>query len=505
MINKLPSPSSTFRIYIILFLGGLLFTLNGHFSTMQDIVISTFITSVIVFTTKFFKHQDNIVIGIVLIVLVGYISYLTIALGSGLQNIEQLVDASSRIELLFQNPNFLASFLLMTSTSVLVLLRYSSRYRYISVIALPLVGAALIFTGSRAALTIFVILFFHLYLHALIMRDKMFVYLFSSLICLGLTLYPIVMFINQKSQALLDSPNLLRQSEDFIESGTPYRNAFVTTKKAPQLSPSGYNTFFIAATSPNNTSLFFLKDIKTSAKGEDYIASVYLKSETLQKIFLSTHLSSTVCDIGLDWSRCTTPVAKGDGYLHVQFRFETLEPNQSVEFYFAEPQLEIGTQATPYQPRAYPNRLYWLSKRLSTNVFSTDNKYEGFLAGRPEAWHKGWRLFLQHPLLGVGSGNFTKYEDTDITHSHNIFIQILATQGLVGFAMWFAVGFIMLSSMTARQRRDFFPMLMVAFLMNLTDYTFIHASSLYIFFFTWGCVYFNKIYPEAENKELVRR
>lgn len=508
MNNKLSPQSSTFRIYIILFFGIIFFILNGHLMTLQGILISTTIVSGIVFAAKLLKHQDNPVIGMAIMTLVGYTSYLTIALGSGLQNIEQLADSSSRVQLIFQNPNFLANFLLVTSTSTLVFMQRSlKRYYSLSLFLFPLVGGALLFTGSRTALVIFIILLCYFGIQALIHKHKTIIWLLLLFLLLGLILFPIVISLNQATLISMTSPNLIKESEYFSKNATAYRNATITVQNnIPQtLSPSGYSVSLIQAKAPPSTTLFYLQSIKKSVMGEDYVASIYLRSDIYQQIRLSTQLSSVICDIRTDWSRCITPVGKGDNYAALQFRFETLNPNQSVEFYFAEPQLEIGTQATPYQPRAYPSRIYLLSKRLSQNIFSTENNSGSFLAGRPEAWNKGWNLFLQRPLLGVGNGNFTKYEDTEITHSHNIFIQILATQGLIGFTMWFAVGFIMLSSMTARQRCDFFPMLMVAFLMNLTDYTFIHASSLYVFFFTWGCVYFNKIYPEAENKELVSR
>lgn len=495
------------RLMVVIFLSSFIALLSCGNVNIRDsfsVIFPISITIFLAYITRF-RYIDIITTSLLTSLLL--ISYLTIVLGTGLQDIALLSNESARVKLLFANPNFLANLLLNIYVCVYILGKLHSRFLtliYISSCIIILI--ALFFVGSRVA--IFVYMFFCLYTHGYLVLKKM------SIWWTVLVILPFIFFLGflglfrDKSEfkKIIDPINIIFETEFFDkawEAYPPDNNTILIEELSSHLSPSGYKVNHLKGRSQTGKTLFFLHNNKVSLSTETYIASVYLRSDTPQKIVLSNHLSKVVCDINFEWSHCITPIGQGNNLSMVQFRFETIFPNKDVDFYFAEPQLEIGHEVRKYQPRYYPTRLQLLVQRFNGAILSHGSTTESFLAKRPEAWHKGWQIFLQHPLVGVGSGNFAKYEDIEITHSHNIFIQILATQGLVGFIMWFAVGFIMLSSMTARQRRDFFPMLMVAFLMNLTDYTFIHASSLYVFFFTWGCVYFNKIYPEAENKELV--
>jgi O-antigen ligase len=81
----------------------------------------------------------------------------------------------------------------------------------------------------------------------------------------------------------------------------------------------------------------------------------------------------------------------------------------------------------------------------NTNVFSrlstVDIEVES-RGGRPTTWQRSWLLIGQHPLLGVGSGNWKievlKYESPEKGHfvfmykNHNDFIEVTAETGLFG-------------------------------------------------------------------------
>ncbi len=56
-------------------------------------------------------------------------------------------------------------------------------------------------------------------------------------------------------------------------------------------------------------------------------------------------------------------------------------------------------------------------------------------SGRVEAWYEGIQMFLGSPLYGVGTGNFTAYHHLT---AHNSLVLVLAENGVVGFALWFA-------------------------------------------------------------------
>ncbi|WP_426703023.1 O-antigen ligase family protein [Rhodanobacter sp. Col0626] len=55
--------------------------------------------------------------------------------------------------------------------------------------------------------------------------------------------------------------------------------------------------------------------------------------------------------------------------------------------------------------------------------------------GRVEAWYEGMHMFFDHPLFGVGAGNFTDYNDLT---AHNSFVLVLAETGFIGFVLWLA-------------------------------------------------------------------
>ena len=70
-------------------------------------------------------------------------------------------------------------------------------------------------------------------------------------------------------------------------------------------------------------------------------------------------------------------------------------------------------------------------------------------ANRNEIWKATWRMFVAHPLLGVGMGGYwiavPAYHDASGTmtpqEAHNDYLELLASGGLVGLALgvWFAV------------------------------------------------------------------
>jgi O-antigen ligase len=70
-------------------------------------------------------------------------------------------------------------------------------------------------------------------------------------------------------------------------------------------------------------------------------------------------------------------------------------------------------------------------------------------------WDVAWQLVKRHPILGVGMGDFTTEAEKLIgerhvetaTDSHNIYLQVLATRGLVGFVPFLIFWFVLLRSL----------------------------------------------------------
>ncbi|UCH84061.1 MAG: O-antigen ligase family protein [Candidatus Latescibacterota bacterium] len=70
-------------------------------------------------------------------------------------------------------------------------------------------------------------------------------------------------------------------------------------------------------------------------------------------------------------------------------------------------------------------------------------------------WDISWELIKSHPILGVGMGDFTieaekrvaeRHVETTVD-SHNVYLQILATRGLVGFIPFLYFWFVLLRSL----------------------------------------------------------
>lgn len=60
---------------------------------------------------------------------------------------------------------------------------------------------------------------------------------------------------------------------------------------------------------------------------------------------------------------------------------------------------------------------------------------EGDLTGRGEIWKQGFETFLEHPLVGVGSGAFREAIDLGKA-PHNVFLSILVDTGVIGFLLF---------------------------------------------------------------------
>jgi O-antigen ligase len=80
-------------------------------------------------------------------------------------------------------------------------------------------------------------------------------------------------------------------------------------------------------------------------------------------------------------------------------------------------------------------------------------------------WQAGWRMFEDHPLTGVGVGNFNaRYPDYFVReefrrsqgHAHNYYIHTLAETGVVGLALYLVVtlSFLMVSLQVAMTSAD---------------------------------------------------
>jgi O-antigen ligase len=83
------------------------------------------------------------------------------------------------------------------------------------------------------------------------------------------------------------------------------------------------------------------------------------------------------------------------------------------------------------------------------------------VATRLVLWDISWKMFLDHPLLGVGMGDYSSEAEKRLAErhvrttvdSHNIYLQILATRGLVGFVPFVAYWVVLMMTLWKLARR----------------------------------------------------
>jgi putative inorganic carbon (HCO3(-)) transporter len=95
---------------------------------------------------------------------------------------------------------------------------------------------------------------------------------------------------------------------------------------------------------------------------------------------------------------------------------------------------------------------------IKPNALARITDFSGGTSGRSDQWTIAWKIFKQHPLIGVGINNFRQYEPryvlqpgTTLNHVHlvaetpeivhNAFLQFLAETGVVGLVLFLLIVF----------------------------------------------------------------
>jgi len=92
----------------------------------------------------------------------------------------------------------------------------------------------------------------------------------------------------------------------------------------------------------------------------------------------------------------------------------------------------------------YLGRYEAFIQRLTTNVATQSNV--DISTGRLRLWKIAWKLFKEHPLFGIGWGNFSNYVPTgmqsghenifELRNVHNCYLQLLCETGVTGFLIF---------------------------------------------------------------------
>jgi O-antigen ligase len=73
---------------------------------------------------------------------------------------------------------------------------------------------------------------------------------------------------------------------------------------------------------------------------------------------------------------------------------------------------------------------------VAATRFAEIDASEQSAGDRIEAWYAGTRMFLTHPIFGVGAGNFLEYHQLT---AHNSIMLAMAELGIFGFVPWFGM------------------------------------------------------------------
>ncbi len=134
----------------------------------------------------------------------------------------------------------------------------------------------------------------------------------------------------------------------------------------------------------------------------------------------------------------------------------------------------------------------------------TDTKYQSN-SERLLIWDSAFHMFCDHPVLGVGLGQYAENyqknyispeaKEPEITHAHNNFMQMAAENGTIGFA-----GFLVLISYFIgvsfhrfwKEKNSYALMMCVStlalVLQGLTEYNFGNSAVMKCFWLTQGCL-----------------
>jgi putative inorganic carbon (hco3(-)) transporter len=113
------------------------------------------------------------------------------------------------------------------------------------------------------------------------------------------------------------------------------------------------------------------------------------------------------------------------------------------------------------------------------------------VSGRPLMWTAAVSLFIDHPFLGVGYGNY-RFLYADFTFisnavvgmlvAHSIYFQLLAETGLAGFLVFFILlGLFVVRAWKSMRGQDPLPRIVAFVVLGVITSTLIHGLVDYLF------------------------
>lgn len=423
-----------------------------------------------------------------LVIFAGIISVWTILNGSGYVSLPEPT-VRGRVQLIFSNPNLLASALAMSGIASLVVVP-----RKRSALVATLAILALGFTASRVALLAGVGgIFVAGAVYPLSRRARFGVLLVAlALVCLvALSIW---------STSLVGQRNLLRSSNNLAHA-VWYKDAnpFIVEPGGEGPVPDSQASRLQATAHTEGTypSLLVWQRVEPIQPDTPYIASIYIRADEPQEVVLHFRRSTT-CLATQVWQRCSTPVVEDFRHAHSQFQLRVSEPGTSLDIEVWGAQVEIGTE--PSEPEltntlipafTIARRVHYSSASWLRDVLESSNV---------SAMQAAWQMFLAHPLVGIGLNRYAslyeEFRQDDVqgalTHAHNLPLQMLAETGLFGFLSW-ALPFFGVLALGWRQHwRRLLPLVLTVLAINTFDFTYYSNGVYYVYWLAVGLIIFSE-------------
>lgn len=397
----------------------------------------------------------------------------------------------------FVNANFLGAALATVGVVTLVL----CQSRWIGLSALGLLSA-LVLTGSRTALVAYLVALVSWFLLLGGWRSK--VPIFLVLIGLAGSSY-VGLRVWLGAQPSPSGKNLLIYSDTLEHPAWTKRYAVELTLEPVSLPgpmPGGKVYHVRGRSNPEAQypTKVVIQNAALSEEDIEYVASVHLRTDSPQRMRLGSNMTGTICEVTLEWQRCQAPVSHGNGRTSIGLHLDTVQPGELLDIYVWGAQVEVGEVPTAPEHTSKNPFAEFLKGNALKDLMPQGWQDDRNLVSRAATYRSAWRIFLAHPVAGVGLGNF--YREAQAlgregpgagdTHAHNLPLQMLAETGILGFLSWAVPFFGVLALFWRRHWRRLLPLAVCVLVLNMTDFTYYHSGVYYLYWLTVGLIVFGK-------------
>ncbi|MDZ7706748.1 MAG: O-antigen ligase family protein [Trueperaceae bacterium] len=374
---------------------------------------------------------------------------------------------ATRVALFTGNPNDLGAALVVAGAAWMVVAERGLGWAWLW----PALGLAVLYTGSRtsggALLAAFAVWLLHR--AATTSRGR-------SAVTLGVAAVLVAgLGVAWQLGVVQRTPNLLGAPNDL--AGHDWRHHLAASVElVDRAGPGPFDGTtaqrLVARAREDGRHLVF-QSVGRSELDVPYVASLYLRADTPQRLELSSHLARTTCEVGPEWRRCVTPVGYGDDRLQAQLHLRATEPGGRVDVLVYGAQYEVGRSATPFRD----GRPAWLPQSI-VRRFDL-RRVTALPADRVAIWRAGLDAARDHPWFGVGlpQSEAILLERTGevlprgVSYAHNLLVHLLLVHGLVGLVGATLIGGTLVIAAARGGWRRIAPLLVALVLLNTWDLT----------------------------------